>query len=71
MNYAEKRLQVFASASSGEQKAKSDGMKFYGLAVGRNSWMGYRYENAIQICDSQWQWIKGQCVNIESTPLIV
>lgn len=53
------------------QKAKVDGMKFYGLAVGHNSWMGYRHENAIQICDSQWQWIKGQCVNIESTPLIV
>ena len=52
-------------------KAKSDGMKFYGLAVGHNSWMGYRHENAFQICDSQWQWIKGQCVNIESTPLIV
>lgn len=52
-------------------KAKSDGMKFYGLAVGRNSWMGYRQENAIQICDSQWQWIKEQCVIIESTPLIV
>lgn len=52
-------------------KAKSEGMKFYGLAVGHNSWMGYRHENAIQICDSQWQWIKGQCVNIESTPLIV
>lgn len=45
--------------------AKSDGMKFYGLVVGHNSWMGYRHENAIQVCDSKWQWIKGECQNID------
>lgn len=46
-------------------KAKSDGMKFYGLVVGHRSWMGYRHENAIQVCDSKWQWIKGECQNID------
>lgn len=47
------------------RKAKEDGMKFYALAVGAGNWMGFSYEDAISHCDSRWQWIKGQCVNID------
>lgn len=47
------------------RKAKEDGMKFYALAVGAGNWMGFSYEDAINHCDSKWQWIKGQCVNID------
>ena len=46
-------------------KAKSDGMKFYGLVVGHSSWSGFRSEQAIKICDSRWQWLNGECVNID------
>ena len=46
-------------------KAKSDGMKFYGLVVGNCSWMGFRSEQAIKMCDSRWQWLNGECVNID------
>ena len=50
-------------------KAKSDGMKFYGLVVGNCSWMGFRSEQAIKMCDSRWQWLNGECVNIDKENL--
>ena len=50
-------------------KAKSDGMKFYGLVVGHSSWAGFRSEQAIKICDSRWQWRNGECVNIDKENL--
>lgn len=47
------------------QKEKDKGMIFYGLAVGTGKWMGFHHEDAINYCDSKWQWIKGECVNID------
>ena len=40
-------------------------MVFYGLAVGVGKWMGVHHEDSINYCDSKWQWINGECVNID------
>ena len=47
------------------QKEKDKGMIFYGLAVGAGKWMGFHHEDSINYCDSKWQWINGECVNID------
>jgi uncharacterized protein with von Willebrand factor type A (vWA) domain len=47
------------------QKEKDNGMIFYGLAVGAGKWMGFHHEDSINYCDSKWQWINGECVNID------
>ena len=47
------------------QKAKNDGMKFYGLAVGDIAWVGKNYNESMSLCDSKWMWLGGECVNID------
>ena len=47
------------------QKAKCDGMKFYGLAVGDIAWVGKNYNESMSHCDSKWMWLNGECVNID------
>jgi uncharacterized protein with von Willebrand factor type A (vWA) domain len=45
-------------------KAKEGGMKFYGLAVNLYNPRSMGIMEAMNICDSKWQWEGGECVEI-------
>ena len=34
-------------------------------AVGAGKWMGFHHEDSINYCDLKWQWINGECVNLD------
>ena len=45
--------------------AKAGGMKFYGLGVNMHSCGGGMDDEAINICDSKWEWQGNECKQIE------
>lgn len=45
--------------------AKAGGMKFYGLGVNMHSWAFGMDDEAINICDSKWEWQGNECKQIE------
>jgi hypothetical protein len=40
-------------------------MKFYGLGVNLQSWAFGMDDEAINICDSKWEWQGNECKQIE------
>lgn len=50
------------------QKAKVDGMKFYGLVVSHRGYCEYvKYQgelDSLQMCDSKWVWTGEECVEV-------